>query len=163
MKDRIKLKKKLKVVLDCANGTAGAVAPKMFRDLGCEVIELFSEADGRFPNHPADPTVDENMKDIIAKVKETKADIGLAYDGDSDRAGFVDEEGGIIRGDQALALFSREILAKEKGAKIIFEVKCSMALSEDILAHGGVPIMYRTGHSFIKKKIQEEKAKIAGR
>ncbi len=162
VKERIKLKRKLKVVLDCANGTAGAVAPRLFRELGCEVIELFSEADGRFPNHPADPTVDANQKDIIAKVKETGADIGFAYDGDSDRAGFVDEKGAIIRGDQALALFSREILAKNKGAKIIFEVKCSLALQEDILAHGGKPIMYRTGHSFIKKKIKEENAKIAG-
>ncbi|MFH0862554.1 MAG: phosphomannomutase/phosphoglucomutase [Candidatus Altiarchaeota archaeon] len=162
MSDRIKLKRKLKVVLDCANGTAGAVAPKLFRDLGCEVIELFSEPDGNFPNHPADPTVDSNLKDLIAKVKEEKADIGLAYDGDSDRAGFVDENGGIIRGDQALALFSREILAKNKGASIIFEVKCSMALTEDIEAHGGRPIMYRTGHSFIKKKIKEEHAFLAG-
>jgi len=162
VKERIKLKRKLKVVIDCANGTAGAVAPKLFRELGCDVVELYTEPDGRFPNHPADPTVDANMKDLIAKVKETKADIGLAYDGDADRAGFVDEKGGIIRGDQALALFAREILAKHKGAPIIFEVKCSMALSEDIQSHGGKPIMYRTGHSFIKKKIKEEHALIAG-
>jgi phosphomannomutase / phosphoglucomutase len=160
--ERISLKRGLRIVLDCANGTAGAVAPRLFRELGCEVIELFSEADGSFPNHPADPTVDSNLRDIIEKVKETGADAGFAYDGDSDRAGFVDESGGIIRGDQALALFSREILAKNPGAKIIFEVKCSLALEEDIIAHGGKPIMHRTGHSFIKKKIKEEDAKIAG-
>jgi phosphomannomutase / phosphoglucomutase len=162
VKERVKIKRKLKVVLDCANGTAGAVAPRLFRELGCEVIELYPEPDGRFPNHPADPTVDENLKALIAKVRETKADIGLAYDGDSDRAGFVDEKGGIIRGDQALALFSREILEKHKGAPIIFEVKCSQALIDDINTHGGKPIMYRTGHSFIKKKIKEEHALIAG-
>ncbi|MFH1055208.1 MAG: phosphomannomutase/phosphoglucomutase [Candidatus Altiarchaeota archaeon] len=162
VKERIKLKRKLKVVVDCANGTAGAVAPKLLQQLGCEVIELYSEPDGMFPNHPADPTVDENLKELIRKVEETKADAGLAYDGDADRAGFVDEEGGIIRGDQALALFSREILAKHPGAPVIFEVKCSQALTEDILSHGGKPIMYRTGHSFIKKKIKEEHALIAG-
>jgi phosphomannomutase / phosphoglucomutase len=162
VKERIRLKKRLRIVLDCANGTAGAVAPQLFRELGCEVIELFSEPDGRFPNHPADPTVDDNLKDLIAKVKKEKADIGLAYDGDADRAGFVDEKGGIIRGDQALALFSREILKKHPGAPIIFEVKCSQALIDDIKANGGRPIMYRTGHSFIKKKIKEEHALMAG-
>jgi len=162
VKERIIFKRKLKVVLDSANGTAGAVAPRIFKELGCEVIELYSEPDGNFPNHPADPTVDDNLKDLISKVKGLKADIGLSYDGDADRAGFVDEKGGIIRGDQALALFSREILAKNPGAAVIFEVKCSQALTEDIIAHGGRPIMYKTGHSFIKKKIKEENAKIAG-
>ena len=162
VKKRIKMKRKLKVVLDSANGTAGAVAPRILRELGCDVIELHSDPDGRFPNHPADPTVDDNLKELAAKVRETGADIGLSYDGDADRAGFVDEKGGIIRGDQALALFSREILKKHPGAPVIFEVKCSLALKEDILAHGGKPIMYRTGHSFIKKKIREEKALIAG-
>jgi phosphomannomutase/phosphoglucomutase len=162
VRERITLPNRLKVVLDCANGTAGAVAPKLFRELGCEVIELYSEPDGRFPNHPADPTVDENMKELITNVRENKADIGLAYDGDADRAGFVDEQGGIIRGDQALALFGREILAKSPGAAIIFEVKCSQGLIDDINKHGGRPIMYRTGHSFIKKKIKEEHALLAG-
>jgi phosphomannomutase / phosphoglucomutase len=162
VKDRIRLKRKLKLVLDCANGTAGAVAPRIFRELGCEVVELFPEADGRFPNHPADPTVDANLQDLISRVLETGADAGMAYDGDSDRAGFVDEQGGIIRGDQALALFSREILKTHRGAAVIFEVKCSQALLDDIEAHGGRPIMYRTGHSFIKKKIKEEHALIAG-
>jgi len=162
VKERIKINRKVKVVLDCGNGTAGAIAPQLFRELGCEVIGLFEEPDGMFPNHPADPTVDANLKDLIAKVKEVGADVGFGYDGDSDRAGFVDEKGGIIRGDQALAIFSREILAKHKGAPIIFEVKCSLALKEDIENHGGKPIMYRTGHSFIKKKIKEEHALLAG-
>jgi phosphomannomutase / phosphoglucomutase len=162
VRQRISVGRRLKIVLDAANGTAGAIAPMLFRGLGCEVVELYSEPDGSFPNHPADPTVDENLGDLIAKVRETGADIGLSYDGDSDRAGFVDENGGIIRGDQALALFSREILGENPGATIIFEVKCSMALSEDILAYGGRPLMYRTGHSFIKKKIREEKALMAG-
>jgi len=162
IRERIKIHVKPKVVLDCANGTAGLVAPRLFRELGCEVIELFPEPDGNFPNHPADPTVDENLADLIAKVAKTGADVGFSYDGDADRAGFVDERGGIIRGDQALVLFSREILTDHPKAPIIFEVKCSMALTEDILAHGGVPIMYRTGHSFIKKKIKQENALMAG-
>ena len=160
--ERIKIEGKPKIVLDCANGTAGAVAPKLFERLGCDVTAIFEEADGSFPNHPADPTVDKNLEDLIKYVKENGVDIGLSYDGDSDRAGFVDELGGIIRGDQALVLFSREILEKHPGASIIYEVKCSMALSEDITAHGGKPIMYRTGHSFIKKKIKAEHALMAG-
>jgi phosphomannomutase/phosphoglucomutase len=162
VRQRINLKRKLKMVLDCANGTAGAVAPRLFRELGCEVIELYSEPDGSFPNHPADPTVDDNLTDLIEKVNETGADVGFSYDGDADRTGFVTEKGEIIRGDQALALFSRKILAEHPGAPVIFEVKCSLALKEDVSANGGRPIMYRTGHSFIKKKIKEEDALIAG-
>ncbi|MBD3388547.1 MAG: phosphomannomutase [Candidatus Altiarchaeales archaeon] len=162
VKERVNVGRKLKLVLDCANGTAGAVAPKLFEQLGCEVTTLYEDPDGSFPNHPADPTVDDNLKELIDRVRSEGADIGLSYDGDSDRAGFVTEEGGIVRGDMALALFSRGILEKNPGASIIFEVKCSQALFEDIEAHGGKPIMYRTGHSFIKKKIKEENALIAG-
>ncbi|MFH1403764.1 MAG: phosphomannomutase/phosphoglucomutase [Candidatus Altiarchaeota archaeon] len=162
LRDRIRLKRKLKVVVDSANGTAGPVAPQLFRSLGCEVVELYSDPDGNFPNHPADPTVDENMSDLIRMVKSKKADIGVGYDGDSDRAGFVTEDGSIIRGDQAIILFSRDILKKYPGSPIIFEVKCSQAVSEDVEANGGRPVMYRTGHSFIKKKIKEEGAKLAG-
>ena len=162
VKERIKLERKLKVVLDSANGTAGLVAPKLFRELGCEVVELYSEPDGNFPNHPADPTVDENMRDVINKVSSEKADIGIGYDGDSDRAGFTTEAGGIIRGDQAIVLFSREILKKHPGSPIIFEVKCSQSVIDDVSTNGGKPIMYRTGYSFIKKKIKEEEAKLAG-
>ncbi len=162
VKERITLEKPLKLVVDAANGTAGAIAKQLFTDLGCELTMLYEEPDGRFPNHPADPTVDANLADLIATVKESGADLGLAYDGDSDRAGFVTDAGGIVRGDQALILFSRDVLTRKKGAPIIFEVKCSQALLEDIEAHGGEPVMYRTGHSFIKKKMKEIDAPLAG-
>jgi phosphomannomutase/phosphoglucomutase len=158
----IKIKKKLKVVVDAGNGAAGLVAPQLYRKMGLKVVELYCEPDGRFPNHDADPTVDENIGDLIAAVEKEGADLGIGFDGDGDRAGFISEKGEIIRGDQALVLFSREILSRKPGSKIIFEVKCSQALPEDIKAHGGVPIMYRTGHSFIKKKIKEENAAAAG-
>jgi len=158
----IQLEGSLKVVLDAANGAASVVAPKLFKKMGLDVVELFCEPDGSFPNHPADPTVDENLTDLIAAVLREGADFGVGFDGDGDRAVFVTEKGGIVRGDQALTLFSREILSRKPKSKIIFEVKCSQALSEDITAHGGIPIMYRTGHSFIKKKIRKERAAVAG-
>lgn len=158
----IKLNRSLKVVIDAGNGVAGLVAPKLYKKLGMDVVELYCEPDGNFPNHEADPTVDENLEDLIKKVKAEGADFGVGFDGDGDRAGFVTDEGEIVRGDQALILYSREILSRKPGSKIIFEVKCSQALSEDIKSHGGVPIMYRTGHSFIKKKIKEEGAEAAG-
>ncbi|MFH1836268.1 MAG: phosphomannomutase/phosphoglucomutase [Methanobacteriota archaeon] len=162
IKGKVSFNRKLKVVVDSGNGTAGPIVPALLRDLGCEVVELYSEPDGSFPNHPADPTVDENLTELIETVREEDADLGMAFDGDSDRVGFISEEGEILRGDQALILYSREILAKTPGAKIIFEVKCSQGLAEDIKSHGGIPIMYKTGHSFIKDKIRKEKALIAG-
>lgn len=162
IKERISLGRKLRVVLDAGNGMGGVIAERFFREIGCDVIPLYCEPDGTFPNHHPDPTVDEVLKDLIREVKERKADLGVAYDGDADRAGFVDDKGGIIRGDQSLILYSRDILKKYKGAKIIFEVKCSQALKEDINMNGGIPIMYRTGHSFIKKKMKEENALLAG-
>jgi phosphomannomutase/phosphoglucomutase len=162
VKKRISLKGKLKVVVDSGNGMGGVVAPGLLRQLGCEVVELYSELDGRLPNHDPDPTVDGNLADLIKEVKSSRADFGVALDGDADRAGFIDDKGRIIRGDQAMVLYSREILKKRKNAKIIYEVKCSQALEEDILKHGGIPIMYRTGHSYIKQKIKEEKAALAG-
>ncbi len=125
-------------------------------------MELYCNPDGNFPNHFPDPTIDSALADLIKKVKEENADIGIAYDGDADRVGFVDEQGNIIRGDLALILFSREILKNGGGAKIIFEVKCSQALVEEIEKNGGIPIMYRTGHSFIKKKMREEGSTLAG-
>lgn len=161
VKERIRLGRRLKVVIDAGNGTAGPIALRIFQDLGCEVFPLYCEPDGNFPNHHPDPTVDKFLEDLIEKVKEESADLGIAYDGDADRAGFVDDKGDIIRGDMALMLFSREILERQK-AKIILEVKCSQALIEDIEEHGGIPIMYRTGHSFIKKKMKEENALLAG-
>ncbi len=159
--DKIKLARPLKVVLDAGNGTAGFIAPQIMRSLGCEVVELYCEPDGRFPNHHPDPTVPENLRDLIAKVRETGADAGIAYDGDSDRLGVVNEHGEILWGDQLLALYAREIL-QEGPAPIIFEVKCSTALIEDIRKHGGEPVMWRTGHSLIKKKMKELNSPLAG-
>ena len=158
----IQLKRKLKVVMDSGNGTAGAVAPKILRDLGCEVSELYSEVDGRFPNHHPDPTIPENMKDVIAQVKETGAELGLGYDGDADRIGAVDHLGNIIWGDQLMILFSRQILSRHPGATIVSEVKCSQNLYDDIAKHGGRGIMWRAGHSLLKSKMKEEKALLGG-
>ena len=154
--------RRLKVVLDAGNGCAGPVAPDVFRRVGCEVVELFTEPDGSYPNHQPDPTVEANMQDLIRKVKETNADMGIGYDGDADRVGAVDERGRIVWGDQILALLSREVLAKYPGAPIVFDVKCSQGLEEDIVAHGGKPIMARTGHSVMKARMKEEKAPLAG-
>ena len=159
---KVKPKKNLKVVLDAGNGCAGPVAPDVFRRVGCEVIELFTEPDGSYPNHQPDPTVEANMQDLIRKVRETNADLGIGYDGDADRVGAVDERGRIVWGDQILALLSREVLAKYPGAPIVFDVKCSQGLEEDIVAHGGKPIMARTGHSVMKARMKEEKAPLAG-
>ena len=158
----IQLKRKLKVVMDSGNGTAGAVAPKILRDLGCEVSELYSEVDGRFPNHHPDPTIPENMTDVIAQVKETGAELGIGYDGDADRIGAVDHLGNIIWGDQLMILFSRQILSRHPGATIVSEVKCSQNLYDDIAKHGGRGIMWRAGHSLLKSKIKEEKALLGG-
>ena len=159
---KVSPKRKLKVVIDAGNGCAGPVAPEVFRRVGQEVIELFTEPDGTYPNHQPDPTVEENMQDLIKKMRETKADYGVAYDGDADRVGAVDERGRIVWGDQILALLAREVLAKYPGAPIVFDVKCSQGLEEDIVAHGGRPVMARTGHSVMKARMKEEKAPLAG-
>ncbi len=158
----IRLQRKIKIVIDSGNGTAGAVAPKIFRSLGCEVEELFSEIDGRFPHHHPDPTIPENMKDLIAKVKETGAEVGFGYDGDADRIGVVDHLGNIIWGDQLLILFAREVLKHHPGATIVSEVKCSQNLYEDIARHGGRGIMWKAGHSLLKSKMKAEKALLGG-
>jgi phosphomannomutase/phosphoglucomutase len=158
----IKLQRKLKVVIDAGNGTGGAVAGPIFRRLGCDVVELYCEMDGRFPNHHPDPTLPEAMKDLIKKVSETRADFGIAYDGDADRIGVVDDEGHLIWGDQLLIFFSRDILKTNPGAAIISEVKATKVLYDEIARLGGKPIMWKTGHSLIKKKIKEEKAVLAG-
>jgi phosphomannomutase/phosphoglucomutase len=160
--DRIRLRRPLSVVVDGGNGTSGLVIQDLLRRLGCEVHELFCEVDGTFPNHHPDPTVPENLNDIIRQVQAHKADVGLAYDGDSDRLGVIDERGEIIWGDRLLVLFAREILRRQPGAKVIFDVKCSQVLVDDIRRHGGRPIMWRTGHSLIKKKLYEEQAALAG-
>ena len=160
--ENIRIDRKLKVVVDAGNGTAGVVAVPLFRRLGCEVIELYCDIDGRFPNHHADPTVPEAMEDLIAKVRETGADLGVGYDGDGDRIGAVDDTGRLIWGDQLLAILSRDILARYPGAPIISEVKASKVLYEEVARLGGEPIMWKTGHSLIKKKIKELGAPLAG-
>lgn len=159
---RITLERTLKVVVDCGNGVAGILAPRLFRALGCEVIELFCEIDGHFPNHHPDPTIPENLQDLIQKVQETKADIGLAFDGDADRLGVVTNRGEIIWPDRQMMLFSKEILTKYPGAEIIFDVKCSRNLPKIIEQYGGKPIMWRTGHSMIKAKLFLQDAPFAG-
>ncbi|MDX8388593.1 MAG: phosphomannomutase/phosphoglucomutase [Ghiorsea sp.] len=156
------LARPLKVVIDAGNGPAGLVAAPVYRALGCEVVELFCEPDGRFPNHHPDPTVEENMQDIAEKVRESKADIGIAFDGDGDRIGVVDEAGEIIWGDMLLLLLSRQLLAEQPGATIISEVKSSQVLYDDIKQHGGNAVMWRTGHAPIKKKMKETGAMLAG-
>jgi phosphomannomutase/phosphoglucomutase len=158
----IKINRKLRVVVDAGNGAAGPFSPGIFEKLGCEVISIFCEPDGRFPNHEADPTVEKNMQDLIRKVKETKADIGIAFDGDADRIGAVDENGKILWGDEIMVLFSRAVLEKNPGATIISEVKSSHRLYNDIKSHGGNGIMWKTGHSLIKAKMKETKALLAG-
>ena len=162
VKKRISLKKPLRVAVDSGNGTGGIIAPKIIRDLGCEVTELFSEPDGSFPNHHPDPTVDKNITELIRTVKEQKLDIGIGYDGDSDRLGAVDDKGRIIRGDQLVMLFAQDILKKRKGADIIFDVKCSQGLVEVVKAAGGNPLMWKTGHSLLKNKMHEVDSPFAG-
>jgi phosphomannomutase/phosphoglucomutase len=158
----IKLQRKMRVVIDAGNGTAGFVAGPLLKDLGCEVEELFCEIDGRFPNHFPDPTIPENLRNLIDQVKKLQADVGIGYDGDGDRIGVVDDRGNIIWGDQLMILFSREILRERKGATFVAEVKCSQNLFTDIEKHGGKAIMWRTGHSLIKEKMREEKAVLGG-
>jgi phosphomannomutase/phosphoglucomutase len=162
VKKNIEVKNPIRAVLDCGNGTAGLVAPELVRSLGCHAYELFSTPDGNFPNHHPDPTVPENLKELIATVKRERAHVGLAYDGDSDRLGVVDDQGNILWGDQLLIIFSREILARKPGSTIIFEVKCSKTLPEDIRKNGGNPIMWKAGHSLIKNKMKETNAAAAG-
>ena len=162
LKKKIKLEKPLKVVIDAGNGTAGVVAGPLLKELGCDLEELYCDVDGRFPNHFPDPTIPGHLKDLIGRVKQTRADVGIGYDGDADRIGVVDDRGNIIWGDQLMILFSREILKDRKGATFVAEVKCSQNLFTDIEKHGGKAIMWRTGHSLIKEKMREEKAVLGG-
>ena len=151
-----------KIVLDAGNGVGNIVAPEILKRLDFNVVELFSEPDGNFPNHHPDPTVEENLKVLKKTVIDEKAIVGVGYDGDADRIGVINEKGEVLWGDQLLILFSRDILEQEKGAKIIGEVKCSQVLYDDIKKHGGIPIMWKTGHSLIKTKLKEENAAVAG-
>ena len=154
--------RKLKVVVDAGNGMGGFIGAPLYKELGCEVIELFCEPDSRFPNHHPDPTVVENMEFAINAVREYRADLAIAFDGDADRIGVIDEKGQIIWGDQLMLIFSREILKKQPGATFIGEVKCSQTLFDDIRRHGGNPIMWKVGHSLIKAKMKESHAAMAG-
>ena len=162
LKNKFKNKRHLKVVLDAGNATAGTVAPLIFKEIGAEVIPLFCDLDGRFPNHHPDPTVPKNLSFLIDAVKKNKADFGVGFDGDSDRIGVVDENGTVIFGDELMILFSRNVLSHNPGATIISEVKSSYRLYEDISKKGGHPIMWKTGHSLIKSKMKETKALLAG-
>lgn len=152
----------VKVVVDAGNGMGGLVGPKVFSAMGVEVEELFCEPDGRFPNHHPDPTIPENLKDLIHRVTERAFDLGIAFDGDADRIGVVDHEGSIVWGDQLMIIFGRDLLERNPGATIIGEVKCSQVLFDDIERRGGRPIMWKVGHSLIKAKMKEEGALLAG-
>ncbi|MBN1849515.1 MAG: phosphomannomutase/phosphoglucomutase [Deltaproteobacteria bacterium] len=158
----IMMKRPVKLGLDAGNGTAGMIAGPVLKRIGCETIDLFFEMDGRFPNHEPDPTVPGNMSTLINTVREKKLDLGIGFDGDGDRIGVVDEKGHIIWGDMLMVIFAREILKDHPGATVIGEVKCSQNMYDDIRSHGGNPIMWKTGHSLIKKKLREEKALLAG-
>ena len=160
--DDIHLVRPMTVVVDCGNGAAGELAPTLLRTLGCEVIELFCDIDGNFPNHHPDPTNPDNLKDLITAVQHYKADLGLAFDGDGDRLGVIDAKGKIIWADRQLMLFAQDVLKNKPGAEIIFDVKSSRHLQEHIIKHGGRPLMWKTGHSFMKAKIKETAAALAG-
>jgi phosphomannomutase/phosphoglucomutase len=154
--------RRMKVIVDGGNGVGGFVGAPLYRSLGCEVMELFCAPDSRFPHHHPDPTIVENMRHAIENVKKQGADLAVAFDGDGDRIGVVDERGGIIWGDQLMVIFSRAILREHPGATFIAEVKCSQTLFDDIRKHGGNPIMWKVGHSLIKAKMKEEGAALAG-
>jgi phosphomannomutase/phosphoglucomutase len=154
--------RRVKVVVDAGNGTGGPVMHRIFEKLNADAIEMFFDMDGRFPNHHPDPTVVANLEPLIAKVRETKADLGIAFDGDTDRIGAVDETGTVIYGDQLMIIYGREILTRKPGATFIGEVKCSQLMYDDLAARGGNPIMWKTGHSLIKAKMQETRAELAG-
>ena len=162
MVEDIKLTRPMKIVIDSGNGIAGASAPGIFRALGCEVIELFSEVDGNFPNHHPDPSKPENLRDLINALKTTGAELGLAFDGDGDRLGIVTKDGQNIYPDRQMMLFARDVLSRAPGGTIVFDVKCSQRLAPEIVAAGGVPLMYKTGHSLIKAKMKEIDSPLGG-
>jgi phosphomannomutase len=158
----IKLTRPMKIVIDSGNGIAGASAPDIFRALGCEVTELFSEVDGTFPNHHPDPSKPENLKDLITTLQAGDAELGLAFDGDGDRLGIVTRDGQNIYPDRQMMLFARDVLSRAPGGAIVFDVKCSQRLAPEIEAAGGVPMMYRTGHSLIKARMKEVNSPLGG-
>lgn len=161
-KKRVRLERPISVVTDAGNGTAGLVAPTLLRDLGCTVHDLFSTPDGHYPHHHPDPTIPENLTELRRRVMATGSEVGIGYDGDADRIGVVDHEGNILWGDQLMILFSRDLLSRHPGASVVFEVKSSQTLVDDIRKHGGNPIMWAAGHSLIKKKMRDENALLGG-
>ncbi|AVJ29936.1 phosphomannomutase/phosphoglucomutase [Achromobacter spanius] len=158
----VKLARPMKIAIDCGNGVAGAVAPQLFRALGCEVDELFCEVDGNFPNHHPDPAEPKNLQDLIKHVAETDCELGLAFDGDGDRLGVVTKSGQIIWPDRQLVLFARDVLERNPGATIIYDVKCSRHVGLSVEAAGGTALMWKTGHSLVKAKLAETGAPLAG-
>ena len=162
LRNNISLKRPMKICLDCGNGVGGVIAPKAFKEIGCEVIELYSEVDGNFPNHHPDPGNPKNLEDLQSKVKESNADIGIALDGDADRVGIVDNSGKIIYPDIQMILYAGQVLKKNKNATIIFDVKCSNILKNFIEENSGIAYMSKTGHSYIKKNLSEKNALLAG-
>ena len=158
----VKLSRPMKIVMDCGNGVAGAVAPELFKRLGCELVELFCEVDGNFPNHHPDPSKPENLADVIRALKETDAEIGLAFDGDGDRLGVVTKDSEIIFPDRQLMLFAEDVLTRVPGGEIIYDVKCTRNLAGWIKDRGGKPTMWNTGHALVKAKLKETGAPLAG-
>jgi phosphomannomutase/phosphoglucomutase len=158
----VKLARPMKIAVDCGNGVAGAFAGDLYRGMGCEVIELFCDVDGSFPNHHPDPAHPENLQDLIACLQQTDAEIGIAFDGDGDRLGVVTKDGQIIWPDRQMMLFAADVLARHPGAQILYDVKCTGHLAPWISAHGGVPLMWKTGHSLVKAKLRETGAPLGG-
>src|SRR3989440_1601752 len=158
----VRLERPLKIVADAGNGIAGVYGPPLLRRLGCDVIELHCESDGRFPNHLPDPEDPENVIDLQEKVVEVGADLGVAWDGDADRVGIIDERGHRHEADLILVLLARDLLARRPGEKIVFDVKSSQSLVDDIRAHGGVPVMWKRGHSHLKRQMRDDKILLAG-
>lgn len=158
----VKLARPMRIAYDCGNGVAGAAAPQLFDSLGCESDSLFTDVDGNFPNHHPDPSKPENLEDLITLVKDKGHEVGLAFDGDGDRVGVIDDKGNVIWPDRQMVLFAQDVLSRNPGARIIYDVKCSKVLPAAITAAGGVPDMWKTGHSFIKARIKETGAQLGG-
>ncbi len=159
---RVRLARPLRVVVDAGNGIAGSFAPELLRRLGCDVVELYCESDGTFPNHLPDPEMEENTLDLVRQVVEVGADVGIAYDGDADRMGVIDERGRRHEADLILALLARDLLQRHPGAEIVFDVKSSQVLIDDLRAHGGRPVMWKTGHSHLKRKMRDDGILLGG-